>query len=419
LLVRAADVAVIGSVSDLAGRPVGAVSWGEALGTLAAAVPFTLTLQPYDRFDAAVAALGGGEVDAVADLRRRLFWGRQMLPETVIVGQYTEVPMALGFPQGDPFFADLVNLTFQEMVADGTYADLYARWFAPELPPAIERWPGEEVPSLADAPVVTGVPDTISAIQARGRLLVALTPDDAPFAYVDAAGALAGYEVSLVRQMAERWLGDAAAVDFVPAPVEVGKEMLHTGQADLLVGGLAHTRAAELELDFSLTTYVAGEGLMVRAGTPITGVIDLSGQSVAVLDGSGSREVWLAAAQGAGVSLMVLPQPTLEAAVALLQEGQVVAVAGDRANLLGPAYATPGLGVLPLRLTQIPLALGLPPGDSAFRDLVNLTLQAMRAEGQFGALYATWFDDAPPPLEAWPGVPYRALRLAVTAPEGG
>lgn len=419
LLVRAADVAVIGSVSDLAGRPVGVVSWGEAPGTLAAAVPFTLTLQPYDRFDAAVAALGGGEVDAVADLRRRLFWGRQMLPETAIVGQYTEVPMALGFPQGDPFFADLVNLTFQEMVVDGTYADLYARWFAPELPPAVERWPGEEVPSLADAPSVTGVPDTISAIQARGRLLVALTPDDAPFAYVDATGALAGYEVSLVRQMAERWLGDAAAVDFVPAPVEVGKEMLHTGQADLLVGGLAHTRAAELELDFSLTTYVAGEGLMVRAGTLITGVTDLSGQSVAVLDGSGSREVWLAAAQAAGVSLTVLPQPTLETAVALLQEGQVVAVAGDRADLLGLAYATPGLGVLPLRLTQIPLALGLPPGDSAFRDLVNLTLQAMRAEGQFGALYATWFDDAPPPLESWPGVPYRALRLAVTVPEGG
>jgi ABC-type amino acid transport substrate-binding protein len=90
-------------------------------------------------------------------------------------------------------------------------------------------------------------------------------------------------------------------------------------------------------------------------------------------------------------------------------------VVGERADLLGPAYATPGLGVLPLRLTWVPLALGFPQGDSAFRDLVNLTLQAMKAEGQFDALYTSWFDDALPLLEVWPGAPYRALRLEVAA----
>jgi len=246
---------------------------------------------------------------------------------------------------------------------------------------------------------------------------VALVLGRAPFAYVDEAGALAGYDVSLVRQVAERWLGDGTAVDFVPASDEMGKEMLRTGQADLLVGGLVHTRAAELELDFSLTTYVAGEGLLVRAGTLITDVASLSGQQVAVVEGSGSREVLLTAAQGASVSLTVLPRPTLEAAIALLEEGRVVAVAGERADLLKPAYATPGLGVLPLRLTQVPLALGLPPGDSAFRDLVNLTLQAMKAGGQFDALYVTWFDDTSPALEVWPGVLYRPLRLETTTSE--
>jgi ABC-type amino acid transport substrate-binding protein len=121
--------------------------------------------------------------------------------------------------------------------------------------------------------------------------------------------------------------------------------------------------------------------------------------------------VLLAAAQSAGISVAVLPQPTLEDALALLEGGQVIAVAGDRADLLDPAYSTPGLGVLPLRLTQVPLALALPPGDSAFRDLVNLTLQAMKVDGEFDALYTAWFDDAPPPLEMWPGVPYRSLQL--------
>jgi ABC-type amino acid transport substrate-binding protein len=414
LLVRAADAAALGGPAGLGGRPVGVVAWGEAGDALQAAVPFTLTLQAYDRFDAAVAALGQGEVDAVADLRGRLFWGTHLLPGTAIVGQYTGVPVALAFPQADPFFADLVNLTFQDMVADGTYADLYARWFAPELPPPVERWPGEEVVSLADAPVAASVPDTVATIQSRGRLVVALISDRAPFAYLDANGAPVGYEVNLVQRMAARWLGDGTAVDFTSTALEAGKEMLRTGQVDLLVGGLPHTRAAELEVDFSLTTYAAGDGLLVRAGTPITDANGLNGQQVAVVEGTGSREVLLAAAQHAGVSLVALPQPTLESALGLLEEGQVIAVAGERSDLLGLAYATPGLGVLPMRLTQVPLALALPPGDSAFRDLVNLTLQAMKAEGELDAIYATWFDDAPLALETWPGAPYRALRLEVS-----
>ncbi|MBE9508183.1 MAG: transporter substrate-binding domain-containing protein, partial [Chloroflexi bacterium] len=380
LLVRAADAGAIGSPLHLEGRPVGVVAWQDAEDALRAAVPFTLSIQTYDRFDAAVESLGLGEVDAVADLRRRLFRGRRILPEATVVGQYTATSVAIAFPQNDPFFADLVNLTFQQMVADGTYADLYDRWFAPELPPPIERWPGEQVPSLADGPVTTSVPDTIAAIQARGRLAVALASDRAPLAYVDADNTPAGYEVNLVRQMAEYWLGDSTAVDFMLVPVETGKEMLRTGQADLLVGGLAHTRAAELELDFGLTTYVAGEGLLIRAGAPITSLTSLSGQQVAVIEGSGSREILLAAAQDAGVSLTVMPQSTLEAAIALLEEGQVAAVAGERTDLL-LALSGADLGVLSLRLTEVPLALGLPPGDSAFRDLVNLTLQTMKAEG--------------------------------------
>jgi ABC-type amino acid transport substrate-binding protein len=417
LLMRSADAAVFGGLESLQGRTVGVVAWEGMDDELEAAVPFTLTFQIYDRFDAAVEGLGRGEVDAVADLRQRLFWGALLLPETAIVGQHTSASVAFAFPQNDPLFADLVNLTFQDMVADGTYAELYGRWFGMEFPLDVERWPGEEVPSLADAPIVTSVPDTISAIESRGRLAVAMPIDRSPFAYTDTTGAPVGYEVNLVQRLAGRWLGDGTAVDFITTTVEAGRDMLRTGQADLLIGGLAHTRAAELEIDFSLTTYVAGEGLLIWAGTPVTDLLDLNGQPVAVVEGS--EEVLQAAAEAAGVQLTIMLRPSVESAISLLEGGYAVAVVGDRADLLGPAYATPGMGVLPLRLAHVPLALGLPPGDSAFRDLVNLTLLAMRAEGELDALYYNWFDDAPPALEAWPGAPYRALHLEVTVPPEG
>ncbi len=420
LLVRAGDAAHIAGPIGLDGRRVGVVTWSDARDALRGAVPFTLTLQTYDRFDGAVAALGRGEIDAVAETRRRLFWGTRMLPGSAVVGQYTTVPAAIAFPQNDRFFSDLVNLTLQDMVADGTYARLYSRWFGPEKAPAVERWPGDApTPALANSPIVAAVPDTISKIESRGRLVVAVVADRPPYAYVDASGALAGYEVDLVRSMASYWLGDVTAVDFVPVSAAMGKEMVYTGQADVLVGAVEHTRQGELELDFGQTTYVAGEGLMIQAGAPITRLESLHGQMVAVVEGSGSGDALLSAAQDVGVSVAVSPQPTLETAIALLAEGQVAAVVADRAHLLGPAYARPELEVLPWRLTQVPLALGLPAGDSAFRDLVNLTLQQMKADGQFDGLYLIWFDDAAPAFARWPGAPYRTLRLAVAPPGGG
>ena len=171
-----------------------------------------------------------------------------------------------------------------------------------------------------------------------------------------------------------------------------------------------------MAMDFGPTVYTAGEGLMVRTGETLTGIDGLNGQQVAVVEGSGSREILLTAAQEAGISVTVLPQATLEDAIALLEGGQVIAVAGERADMLGPSYERSGVDVLPLRLTRVPLAMGLPEGDSAFRDMINLTMQAMRAEGQFDALFSIWFDDAPPAWEVWPGTPYRDLRIEITTP---
>ena len=420
LLIRTSDAVSITEPGDLQGRPIAALSWTDAADVLQASVPFTLTFRTFDRFDAAVAALGQGEVDAVTELRSRLFWGNRLLPETTIVGQHTSASVAFAFPEDNAFFADLVNLTFQEIVSDGTYAEIYTRWFPLEYPPTVEHWPGSgSVPSLAETPQTFNAPDTIAAIQQRGYLVVAMPTDRSPFAYLDAAGVPVGYEVNLVQRLAGRWLGDPAAVSFVTTTIEAGREMVHNGQADIVIGGLRHTRALERELDFSLTTYWGGEGLLVWAGTPITNLMALNGQPVAVLETS--QSVFQQAMDETGARSTVMPQPTLDAAVSLLEGGYVVAVVADRADMLGRAYATPGMGVLPMRLAYIPMAVGLPPGDSDFRDLVNLTLLAMKADGEFDALYTAWFDDSPPTMEAWPGAPTHSLRLTLetqVTPEG-
>ena len=114
LLVRSEDAAEITHPQDLAGRAIGISTRSESEEALRAVVAFTPTFQSYERFGDAVDALELGEVDSVADLRRRLFWGKQLYPETDIVGQYTSIPVSIAYPE-DPFFfknAQEVDLHF-------------------------------------------------------------------------------------------------------------------------------------------------------------------------------------------------------------------------------------------------------------------------------------------------------------------
>ena len=413
LLVNSTDALTITAPSDLEGVPVGVVSGSGASAALRATVPFTPTFFTYETFDQALEALARGEVRGVSDLRRRLVRGLQDVPGTVIAGQFSHIPLAPAFGPNEPGMGDLVNLTLQEMFVAGDFYDLYTRWFTGDSAPTAEVWPGRAMVTPEEAASATSVSSTIANIQARGRLRVAMVSDRSPFAYLDAAGDPAGYEVHLMRLIADRWLGDRTAVDFLPVPLDDGLRMVTSGGADLLIGAVPHTREAERQADFGLTIYVAGEGLMVRAGTTVDDVTALDGQQVAAVAGTGSSDTLQQVAQVAQVSLVILTKPTLEDALAALESGEVVAVVGDRADLLGPAYATPGIGVTADRLTRVPLAFALPPGDSSFRDLVNLTLQAMDREGTLNAVYEQWFDDGPFELEEWPGESGVLLRIAV------
>jgi ABC-type amino acid transport substrate-binding protein len=100
------------------------------------------------------------------------------------------------------------------------------------------------------------------------------------------------------------------------------------------------------------------------------------------------------------------------AALAGITEGRYRAFGDWRIELLRLAYTRGSFVVLDERLTSRPIALGLRQNDTVFRDLVNLSLQKLAAEGRFAALYDDWFGTDPPyAMETWPGSPYRALKL--------
>jgi ABC-type amino acid transport substrate-binding protein len=396
----------IQGLADLQDRKVGVVTWTGSEAVIQAAVPVSPTYTAYNNFFDAIEALRTRQIDVYGDMRHRLERARHLVAGSIIVGQFTWEPVALVYRQDDPFFDDLVTLSFQDMAADGTRDALYARWLPGASPPSTIFLPGDAPsPAFSQTPPQLSPLDVIARIRTRGALAVGYFNDRWPYSADRSDGAQTGFEVRLVERLAERWLGSRQAVTFAPVTEADAFRRLAQGELDMLIGGWVHTREAELQADFSIAVLDDGIGIFSLAAAPIQNLTELGGRSVGVLAGSSGEAALPGLAQAAGVGAATVVYPDLASALAGLQQGEVIAIVSERRPLLDVLYNQAGYSLTNQRYTYRPIAFALPQGDSAYRDLVNLTLAAFQADGTYRELYSTWFDDPVPGLEVWPGRP--------------
>ncbi len=404
------------NIQDLAGlqdRRIGVVTWTGSRATIDATVPVSKTFVAYDNFFDAIEALRTREIDVYGDMRHRLERARRLVMGTVGVAQTTWEPMAMAYRQDDPFFANLVALTFQDMAADGTRDALYARWLPGVSPPGIMMVPGNApAPNPTETPQQLSTLDVLARIRGRGSLAVGYFVDRWPYSANRADGVPTGFEVRLIERIAERWLGNRQAATFVPVTEIDAFTRLMQGEVDMLIGNWIHTREAELQVDHSLQIIDDGVSIFSLAAAPVADLAGLGGRPAGVLAGSEGERVLPALAQAAGVGLSTVRYADIPAAITGLQQGEVAAIVAERRALLQIQFTQPGFAMTDRRYTYRPGVIVLPQGDSVYRDLVNLTLAALQADGTYQELYSVWFDDPVPALDVRPGHP--AVPLVIT-----
>lgn len=393
----------IRALGDVNGRTIGIVSWTDAGQRLKSAAPVTPTLTVYDNFFQVTEALRTRQIEAYADERHRLERARRLISGAEIVGPYSQVPFALGFRENDPFFANLVTLTFQDMAADGTYEALFARWLPGTPPPTLPRLPGNApTPSIGDAPQERTTADLSAAIKTRGTLRIGYLIDLWPYSANRDDGVPTGFEVRLLERVAEVWFGSREAVEMVPVTRESGLQALLAGEVDVLAGGWVQSRELELQADTSLVLFDDGVSLFSLSAAPYRTLQELVGRPVGVVANSDGAAAIPQLTQLAGGPLNALSYPTRDEAVAALQRGEVVAVLAERGLVLSPLYRQAGFTLADARLTYRPVSYVLPQGDSSFRDWFNETLMQLHDNGVFQEVYTTWFDDPAPAAPLWP-----------------
>lgn len=237
---------------------------------------------------------------------------------------------------------------------------------------------------------VAALADQLTDIKAKGELICGVLGTDEPFSFIQdpAKREIVGYEVDLCNAVAKS-IGVKATLKQLAVSARIPE--LEQGRVDMLAASLTHNKEREAKIDFSYSTFITGQKLMVRKSSGIESAEQLGGKKVLTVKGSDAElNVKTKVPTAVVVSFDSNPQALLA-----LQQGKGVAYANDETTLI-QNYAqlesdAKNFTLLPQMLAIEPLAMGLRKNEPAFRQAVNNVLSNLEKSGEADKLFVKWF----------------------------
>ena len=324
----------------------------------------------YDQFGLAVAALIQGDVDAVVmdNVAGQGYVGQNADKVAIIGEPFAGEDLGFIFSKGSDLTA-AVNFALEGMMADGTLATLYAKWFEAE----------EEA---------AGLPDL------GGReVRIAVENAYPPFNFISETGVAIGYDYDIFNEVCAR-------LNCKPVFVETSWDAMVAvmGGAgsfdtfDIGADGITITEARGQYVDFSIPYIRSAQVLLGRVGeTRFGSAEDLAGNARLLVGSQPGTTNYDTAVELVGEARIVA-YDQFGLAVAALIQGDVDAVVMD--NVAGQGYV--GQNADKVAIIGEPFAgedLGfIFSKGSDLTAAVNAALESMMADGTLPTLYAKWFS---------------------------
>jgi polar amino acid transport system substrate-binding protein len=266
---------------------------------------------------------------------------------------------------------------------------------------------GETKPTPPAAPVAAPAKaapagDIYARVMKEKRVRVGVKADTPPFG-LRIGDTFTGFDVDLAMAVAKQ-LG-IEQVEFVPVTSANRIVKLLNGDVDMLMASMTITRYRELKLDFTIPYFQDGEGLLVKAGSPIQSYLDLGGKTVGCVKGSTSSYYMKQVSPDCTTKIY----PDFAAMMAGFEADETEAVTSDTLILIGLMNAAADPGVYRIagdRFTTEPYGIGVPENQSKWRDALNDALQDLWENGRWQVICDSWFG---------PGARYETkINFAIT-----
>lgn len=241
-----------------------------------------------------------------------------------------------------------------------------------------------------DAPPTT-TDDSWVRVQEAGVLKVATSADYPPFSFYNEFLEIDGFDPALIREIGTK-LG--IQVEIEDYAFDGLGSTLRIGQTDVAIAAISITPEREAQFDFSNIYYVGQDGILARANSQITSIInplDMAGRRVGVQQftvyESWAQEVLVGGGIITSEQLFVFSKPEHAIDDLKLERVDLVIMDLQPATL---ALAEGGLQLVGQGLNQQRLAIAFPKGADTLRVKINEALLALQNEGRITQLAQTY-----------------------------
>jgi polar amino acid transport system substrate-binding protein len=240
----------------------------------------------------------------------------------------------------------------------------------------------------------------VANIRARGRLIVGLDIGSNLFSFRDPiTGEITGFDVDIAGEVARDIFGTPSQVEYRILSSDERVTALQKSEVDVVVKTMTITCERRKQVNFSTVYLDATQRILASRDSAITKPSDLSGKRVCVARGTTSldriREI--------APPPIVVEVVNWADCLVTLQQRQVDAVSTDDSILAGLVSQDPYLHIVGPNMGTQPYGIGIRLDDTGLVRFVNGTLERIRRDGTWNALYRKWLTvlgPAPPPPSA-------------------
>lgn len=244
----------------------------------------------------------------------------------------------------------------------------------------------EETTSTGD------LPELPEKIKEKGKIVVGVKADFAPFGYVDENGNNVGYDLEIAKKLAEYAFGDPEAVDFEIVTSSNRIPYLTSNKVDLLLASMAITDERLEEINFTDIYMSTGHLILTNADNDkIQSLDDLNNKDMTILLVDGTTGA--SAAEKLCPDANFLYYETWSETLAALKAGRGDAIIHDESVLYETAAADASVKTIGEAFENTWVAGGVRKEDTEWLAWLNAAFEKMQEEDFFYSEFQNWFAD--------------------------
>jgi glutamate/aspartate transport system substrate-binding protein len=267
--------------------------------------------------------------------------------------------------------------------------------------------------AFAVAPVMAQeLTGTLKKIKDSGTIVLGTRESSGALAYTLGDGKYVGFHTEMSERIAKDLQRDLKLpkldVKYQPVTSQNRQDLVKNGTVDLECGSTTNNANRQKEVAFAMTTYVEEGRIVVRANSPIKGIADLNGKTVATTTGTTSVQTLRKNKKAQNMDFKEVFGKDHADSFLLLETGRADAFVMDGqivAGLVSKSKNPADYKILPEALSVEPIACMMRKDDPAFKKAVDASIQAMVKSGDLAKMYDKWFMQPIPPANTKVGLP--------------